>query len=30
VITHILPGPSIIIPFSTEDGPFYVDVCLTE
>ena len=30
VINHVLPGPSIIIPFDTEKGPFYVDVCLAE
>ena len=30
VITHVLSGPSIIIPFNTEEGPFYVDVCLAE
>ncbi|MFH1081619.1 MAG: chemotaxis protein CheX [Pseudomonadota bacterium] len=27
-ILHILGGPSIIIPFQTEVGPFYVDVCM--
>ncbi|MBN1546427.1 MAG: chemotaxis protein CheX [Syntrophaceae bacterium] len=30
VINHALRGPSIIIPFDTEKGPFYVDVCLAE
>lgn len=29
-IVHVMGGPSIIIPFSTEHGPFVVDVCLTE
>ncbi|NPU84704.1 MAG: chemotaxis protein CheX [Syntrophaceae bacterium] len=27
-IRHVLGGPSIIIPFETDDGPFFVDVCL--
>ncbi|MBN1828932.1 MAG: chemotaxis protein CheX [Deltaproteobacteria bacterium] len=27
-ITHVLGGPSIIIPFETDFGPFVVDVCL--
>ncbi|MDA3834520.1 MAG: chemotaxis protein CheX [Spirochaetales bacterium] len=27
-IAHVLGGPSIIIPFETEDGPFVVDVCI--
>jgi chemotaxis protein CheX len=27
-IRHVLGGPSIIIPFETADGPFFVDVCL--
>jgi chemotaxis protein CheX len=27
-IKHVLGGPSIIIPFETEDGPFVVDVCI--
>jgi chemotaxis protein CheX len=27
-IRHVLGGPSIIIPFDTESGPFFVDVCL--
>lgn len=27
-ILHVLGGPSMIIPFSTKAGPFYVDVCL--
>ncbi|MBN1381538.1 MAG: chemotaxis protein CheX [Deltaproteobacteria bacterium] len=29
-IIHVLGGPSIIIPFETEDGPFCVDVCINE
>jgi chemotaxis protein CheX len=29
-IVHVMGGPSIIIPFNTEHGPFVVDVCLTE
>jgi chemotaxis protein CheX len=29
-IIHVLGGPSIIIPFETEDGPFCVDVCMNE
>ncbi|MCL2669568.1 MAG: chemotaxis protein CheX [Syntrophaceae bacterium] len=28
-IIHVLGGPSIIIPFETEGGPFFVDVCLS-
>jgi chemotaxis protein CheX len=27
-ILHVLGGPSIIIPFNTNAGPFYVDICL--
>jgi chemotaxis protein CheX len=27
-IVHVMGGPSIIIPFTTEFGPFVVDVCL--
>jgi chemotaxis protein CheX len=27
-ILHVLGGSSIIIPFETKAGPFYVDVCL--
>ena len=27
-ITHVQGGPSIIIPFETDNGPFYVDVCM--
>jgi chemotaxis protein CheX len=27
-ITHVLGGPSIIIPFETADGPFVVDICI--
>ena len=29
-ILHVLGGPSIIIPFETSDGPFFVDVCLDD
>ena len=29
-IAHVLGGPSIIIPFETEDGPFVVDICMSE
>ena len=29
-IKHVLGGPSIVIPFETEDGPFVVDVCMSE
>ncbi|MCG6534600.1 MAG: chemotaxis protein CheX [Syntrophales bacterium LBB04] len=29
-ILHVLSGPSIIIPFETDDGNFVVDVCLDE
>ena len=29
-IVHVLGGPSIIIPFETDSGPFFVDVCLNE
>ncbi|MFA5182575.1 MAG: chemotaxis protein CheX [Syntrophales bacterium] len=29
-IVHVMGGPSIIIPFTTEHGDFVVDVCLTE
>jgi chemotaxis protein CheX len=29
-ILHVLGGPSIIIPFETGDGPFFVDVCLND
>lgn len=29
-IKHVLGGPSIIIPFDTEEGPFYVDVSLAD
>jgi chemotaxis protein CheX len=28
MIYHVAGGPSIIIPFETADGPFFVDVCL--
>jgi chemotaxis protein CheX len=28
-ITHVLGGPSIIIPFEMEDGPFVVDICIS-
>ncbi len=27
-ISHVLGGPSIIIPFETDNGPFVVDVCV--
>jgi len=27
-ISHVLGGPSIIIPFETEEGPFVVDICI--
>jgi len=27
-IVHVLGGPSIIIPFEIEEGPFVVDFCL--
>ncbi len=29
-IKHVLGGPSLIIPFETENGPFVVDVCVNE
>ena len=29
-IIHVLGGASIIIPFETGDGPFFVDVCLDD
>lgn len=29
-VSHIMGGPSIIIPFETEQGPFVVDVCIGE
>lgn len=29
-IVHVMGGPSIIIPFATESGPFVVDVCMGE
>ena len=29
-ITHVLGGPSIVIPFDTEAGSFVVDVCLSD
>jgi len=29
-ITHVLGGPSIIIPFEIDTGTFVIDVCLTE
>ena len=29
-VSHITGGPSIIIPFETEQGPFVVDVCIGE
>ena len=28
VIHHIIKGPSLIIPFEINEGPFFVDVCL--
>ena len=27
-ITHVLGGPSVVIPFEIEEGPFVVDVCM--
>jgi len=27
-ITHVLGGPSVIIPFQTDEGAFVVDVCM--
>ena len=29
-INHVLGGPSIIIPFTIDAGPFVVDICLSE
>jgi chemotaxis protein CheX len=29
-IIHVMGGPSIIIPFETEHGPFVVDVCISD
>ena len=29
-IKHVLGGPSLIIPFETDDGPFTVDVCISD
>jgi chemotaxis protein CheX len=29
-ITHVMGGPSLIIPFEIDEGTFVVDVCLTE
>ncbi len=29
-ITHVMGGPSLIIPFEIDDGSFVVDVCLAE
>jgi len=29
-IKHILSGPSVVIPFETEEGSFVVDVCMSE
>ena len=29
-IIHLLGGPSIIIPFTIDAGPFVVDICLGE
>jgi chemotaxis protein CheX len=28
-ILHVLGGPSIIIPFTTNAGPFFVDICIS-
>lgn len=28
-IKHVLGGPSVVIPFETDDGPFVVDVCIS-
>ncbi len=28
-IKHVLGGPSIIIPFEIEEGPFVVDICIS-
>jgi chemotaxis protein CheX len=27
-IMHVLGGPSVVIPFETDAGPFVVDVCM--
>jgi chemotaxis protein CheX len=29
-ITHVMGGPSIVIPFQTDDGSFVVDVCISD
>jgi len=29
-IKHVLGGPSIVIPFAIDEGPFVVDVCLEQ
>lgn len=29
-ILHVLGGPSVVIPFDTKDGSFFVDVCLND
>jgi chemotaxis protein CheX len=29
-IKHVLGGPSIIITFEIEEGPFVVDICISE
>ena len=29
-IIHVMGGPSIIIPFATDHGPFVVDVCISD
>ncbi len=29
-ITHVMGGPSIIIPFETDNGSFVVDICIGE
>lgn len=28
-VMHVLPGPCLIIPFETDNGPFVVDVCIS-
>jgi chemotaxis protein CheX len=29
-ITHVMGGPSLIIPFDIDEGVFAVDICLSE
>ncbi len=29
-IIHVMGGPSVIIPFETDHGPFVVDVCISD